>query len=271
MQSRLAETTRRLYWVLSSPSRCTLKRGFCAATRSRTADPAIHSGEREAGPDVHKDPARVSNNCNILILKEQANHKYFPSKIVSTNIFALQGTSSTGDNSDTKTKHDGSDHVPSKGEEIFVSPKSPCDSSPKLKSTGVNQRLDPNIQQKREQGTKTTALEEASCVGFDGSPWPEDKNREEQSEDNREYYKHHKASPLSELEFVDTRKPGSRVLHGTVDSGRRGDVIGWLPEQIESAEETLMRATEIWRQNAMRGDPDAPHSRVLRALRGEDF
>jgi len=40
---------------------------------------------------------------------------------------------------------------------------------------------------------------------------------------------------------------------------------------METAEETLMRAAEMWRERAMRGDPDAPHSRVLRALRGEDF
>jgi hypothetical protein len=177
----------------------------------------------------------------------------------------LQGTS-RGD-SDTNTKFAEIDTE----EGIFESPKSPCESSPKLKSTGVNQRLDPNIQQKRKQGTK--ALEDVSCAGLDGTPWPEekDRNKEEQNQDNKEYYKDNKASPLSELEFADTRKPVSRVMHGTADARQDADVIGWLPEQVETAEETLLRAAEMWRQRAMRGDPDAPHSRVLRNIRGEDF
>jgi hypothetical protein len=176
----------------------------------------------------------------------------------------LQGTS-RGD-SDTNTKFAEIDK-----EGIFELPKSPCESSPKLKSAGVNERLDPNIQQKRKQGTK--ALEDVSCAGLDGTPWPEEKerNKEEQNQDNKEYYKDNKASPLSELEFADTRKPVSRVMHGTADAKQDGDVIGWLPEQLETAEETLLRAAEMWRQRAMCGDPDAPHSRVLRNIRGEDF
>lgn len=119
-------------------------------------------------------------------------------------------------------------------------------------------------------------MEEVSCAGLDGSPWPKDRKKDERSrgekpEDEREYYEHHKASPLSELKFVDSRKPITRATDGTADSGVGKDAIGWLPEQLDTAEEALRRATEIWRQNAMRGDPDAPHSRVLRALRGEDF
>lgn len=138
----------------------------------------------------------------------------------------------------------------------------------------MNQRLDPTFQQKRRQGSK--AFEDVTCAGFDGSPLPKDGAKDERSrvekvEDEREYFKHHKASPLSELEFADSRKPITRATDGTADSGAGRDVIGWLPEQLDTAEEALRRATEIWRQNAMRGDPDAPHSRVLRELRGEDF
>ncbi|KAL2345458.1 hypothetical protein Fmac_006743 [Flemingia macrophylla] len=149
-----------------------------------------------------------------------------------------------------------------KAHEELKSLKSPCEpsQSQKLESAGVKRPLDPNIQQKRECGT--VGSEEVSCGGLD-----EKKNKE----DNREYYKHHKASPLSGIEFMDSRKPNSLASGKTVDSGRGGDVIGWLPEQLESAEETLLKAAERWRQNAMRGDPHAPHSRVLRALRGEDF
>ena len=62
------------------------------------------------------------------------------------------------------------------------------------------------------------------------------------------------------------------VTHGTEDAKQDGDVIGWLPEHLEMTEdETMLRAAEMWRQRAMRGHPDAPHSRVLRTLRGEDF
>lgn len=158
-----------------------------------------------------------------------------------------------------------------KEDEFLHTPKSPFESSAKLKSDGVKQRLDPSIQQKRKEGTK--AIEEVSCVGLDGSPWPEEdeRSREEKLEDEREYYKHHKASPLSEIEIADSRKPITRATDGTADSGGGRDVVGWLPEQLDTAEDSLRRATEIWKQNAMRGDPNMPHSRVLRALRGEHF
>ena len=118
-----------------------------------------------------------------------------------------------------------------------------------------------------------------SCAGLDGSPWPNDEGREwrkeraEQEEDDKEYFKHHKASPLSEIKLVDTRKPIRRATDGTAtdDYDARRDVIRWRPEQLDTAEEALRRAAEIFKQNAMRGDPDAPHSRVLMDLRGEDF
>ncbi|TKY61738.1 hypothetical protein E2542_SST11589 [Spatholobus suberectus] len=231
MQSRVAEAIRRASWALSSTNRFTQKRGFCSGTRSRTADPEIHSGELEAGPAVHRgQPQGISTNDNAKFAETE--------------------------------------RTASKAHENLKSPKSPCEPpSPKLKSAGVNQRLDPSFQQKRNHGSM--GFEEVSCAGLDGTPWPEDKHK--RKEDDRDYYKHHKASPLSEIEFVDSRKPISRASDKTVDSRRGVDVIGWLPEQLETAEETLMRAAEMWRQNAMRGDPDAPHSRVLRALRGEDF
>ena len=164
--------------------------------------------------------------------------------------------------------------MPSQQNEPFKSPTFPNKSSPELKSTGVNEKLDPNFQQKRNQGTLT--IEGVSCAGLDGTPWPNDREEEEKAkketvEDDRDSFKHHKASPLSKLDFVDSRKPITRATDGTADSGMGRDVIGWRPEQLDTAEEALRRATEIWRQNAMRGDPDSPHGRVLRALRGEDF
>uniref|UniRef100_A0A2N9HFW3 Uncharacterized protein n=1 Tax=Fagus sylvatica TaxID=28930 RepID=A0A2N9HFW3_FAGSY len=120
-----------------------------------------------------------------------------------------------------------------------------------------------------------TSLEEVSCAGLDGTPWPEDNeqeqsDRERQVEDDKEYYKHRKASPLSEIEVADTRKPITRETDA-LGYGVDIEAIGWRPEQLDTAEEALRRAIEIFRQNAMRGDPDAPHSRVLREVRGEWF
>ncbi|XP_059664317.1 uncharacterized protein LOC132310108 [Cornus florida] len=158
----------------------------------------------------------------------------------------------------------------------YVPPKPPHSPSPKLKHTELNQPIDPTTQQKRRNTTTSSAntgqLQDMSCTGF--FPWVEDREEQgrEQEEDDKEYFKHHKASPLSEIELVDTRKPVSRAMDGFADYYYRGErVVLWRPEQLDTAEEALMRATQIWKQNAMRGDPDSPHGRVLRALRGEDW
>ncbi|CAM8965949.1 unnamed protein product [Rhodiola kirilowii] len=148
-------------------------------------------------------------------------------------------------------------------------------SSPKLESTPVNnQPINPKTQRKRTNNTVT--LEVVSCVGIDGFPSPgsddgrdgRERDRKEQELDDKEYFKHHKASPLSEIEIADTRKPVTRATDSKYSSGD-GGIITWLPEQLVSADETLRRAYEIFKQNAMRGDPNSPHGRRLRELRGE--
>ncbi|KAI5680501.1 hypothetical protein M9H77_01728 [Catharanthus roseus] len=170
-----------------------------------------------------------------------------------------------------------SDHKAGKQEDPYVPPKSPYPSasSPKVQSTGVNQQTEPINQQKRRASSVT--ISDVSCVGLDGSPWPEDRRdrreeRKEQEEDDKEYFEHHKASPLSEMEMAETRKPITMATDGT-GGGYFGDYGGgvmlWRPEQLDTAEDSLRRAMEIWRQNAMRGDPNSPHGRVLRTLRGE--
>jgi len=143
----------------------------------------------------------------------------------------------------------------------------------------------PNTHQRREfsneQGrVQPKVLDDVSCTGLDGSPWPDDAEGQKaqkraQEADNKEYFQHHKASPLSELEFVDSRKPITQATsHGgdapavSYFSGDAG-VIVWRPEQLESAEETMLKAVELWMWNKMRGDPDSPHGRILRQLRGE--
>lgn len=162
----------------------------------------------------------------------------------------------------------------------LVPPGTPYGSLPRLESAGLSQASNPITQQKRSHShSHATSLEKVSCAGLDGTPWPEEiekkqSDRERQAEDDREYYKHHKASPLSEIKMVDMRKPITRLTDGTANASKfevGGDVIGWRPEQLDTAEEALLRAVRIWRQNAMRGDPDLPHGRVLRELRGEWF
>ncbi|XP_059439021.1 uncharacterized protein LOC132171665 [Corylus avellana] len=248
MQSRVAATARRSPLVLSLAHNQALRRGLASSSAGRTADPDIHSGEVEASPDVYN---RKNDG---------------------------QGTAVGADD----TVKQETEHKPSTETGPLKPPRTPYASSPRLESTGgLNPPPDPIMQQKRSHGTTTISLEEVSCAGLDGRPWPKDKEeeqrdeREGQVEDYRDYYKHHKASPLSEMKMVDTRKPITRATDGTADAdedyGHGSDVIVWRPEQLDTAEEALMRAVEIFRQNAMRGDPDLPHSRVLRELRGEWF
>ncbi|XP_057964314.1 uncharacterized protein LOC131155296 [Malania oleifera] len=151
-------------------------------------------------------------------------------------------------------------------------PNLPYPSSPRLQIFGVKRRLDPTALQKRS----SSSIEEVNCVGLDGTPVGGERREVEDGradeEQMVEYYRQHKASPLSEIEVVDTRKPITQATDGTAgDYEGRGEerVVGWRPEQLDTAEEALRRAMEIWRENAMRGDPDSPHGRVLRGLHGE--
>ncbi|KAM6558905.1 hypothetical protein CsatA_028144 [Cannabis sativa] len=244
MQSRFATVAAKsTHWVFSSRA---CQRGLASITTPyRTADPAGHAEDYEA-----HQPASPHGNPDET--RNVAEPK--PAEPPEKTEYKVEGTT-----------------------EPLRPPKPAAThgSSPRLESTGVNQPLDPTSQQKRNQ-TTTISLEDTNCAGLDGSPWPNDEgerwsDRAEQEKDDVEYFKHHKASPLSEMEMADTRKPITQATDGTAYHGTSGDVILWRPEQLDTAEEALKRAAEIWRQNAMRGDPDAPHSRVLRALRGEDF
>lgn len=204
----------------------------------RTADPAIHAVKPEEKDDA-SEAAKAASSTNQSEFKPAAT----------------------------------------KDEDPYVLPKSPCypSSSPQIQSTGVNQPQEPINQQKRHS-TSTSSSSPApvaqstvavSCAGLDGSPWPPEGKQE--GEDDKEYFEHHKASPLSELKMVDTRKPITRATDGTAGNHQDGGtgVIVWRPEQLDTAEDSLRRATEIWKRNAMRGDPESPHGRILRALRGE--
>jgi len=141
----------------------------------------------------------------------------------------------------------------------------PFASSPKLESTGVGPAVDPTFQQKRSSAT-AASLDDVVCVGVDGSPlnskdsqW---KYREEEGDDNREYYKDHKASPLSEIEIADTRLPISRATDGEKDDIWGGEGRGYLIE--DTVDDALQRAEAMFNAARERGDPSWPHSRALR-------
>ncbi|KAL0700562.1 hypothetical protein Bca4012_056684 [Brassica carinata] len=206
---------------------------FGSSTSGRTADPELHSGNDGADPAVYpRDPEGMD---------DVANPKTAAEEIVD------------------ETTRSGLEEQP------LNPPKSPRATAHKLESTPVGRPSEPNFQQKRRSTTT-------------GSPSPKEEGEEEErrrrqneTESDQEYYAHHKASPLSEIEFADTRKPITQATDGTAYPAGK-DVIGWLPEQLDTAEEALKRATMIFKRNAERGDPETfPHSRVLREMRGEWF
>ncbi|CAL9047222.1 unnamed protein product [Musa banksii] len=105
---------------------------------------------------------------------------------------------------DTELPHSLSDKIP------------PFAPSPKLQSHEVVPPGAPSLQQKRRLShqPEPVVFADVSCVGRDGTPL----HREQQKEE--EDYKHHKPSPLAEIEFADTRKPITRAT----DSGASYDM-----------------------------------------------
>ncbi|CAN6219929.1 unnamed protein product [Urochloa humidicola] len=81
-------------------------------------------------------------------------------------------------------------------------------------------------------------------------------------EEDREYYRTHKPSPLAELEFADTRKPITRATDGGGASDRyAADVPARVVE--DTVDDSLARAEAMFREAASRGNPEWPHSRAL--------
>ncbi|CAN1196478.1 hypothetical protein LINPERHAP2_LOCUS43593, partial [Linum perenne] len=224
-----------------------LTRGFASSSGGRTADPAVFSDER----DREVQPAVPSGQ------PEETRDHYEP------------------DNSKREPKEPN--HRPESETNPLSPPKPPHSSSTRLETVGVHNPAQPQSQQKRSYTSASPDqteknLESATCAGLDGSPWPEpDEGRQSKAgdaayEDDKEYFEHHKASPLSEIEFADSRKPVTRATDGPVAAGN-SDVVGWSPEQVVAAEETMERASRMFRERAARGDPDSPHGRALRSLR----
>ncbi|CAK7348370.1 unnamed protein product [Dovyalis caffra] len=242
IQSRLAATATRSYRSLSLAYNQARLRGFATEPTGRPADPEVYA-DRE-----HENQPAVPTGK-----PEEVIEKYEP---------------------ETGKQQTEAEHRPNRDTEPLAPPKPPHVSTPRLENTGVLNPAEPIVQQRPKNST--LALEEVSCAGLDGTPWPKDeRSTREGVEDDREYFRHHKASPLSEIQVADTRKPITRASDGTANeellSGGGDVIIGWRPEQLDTAEQALERARRIWMENAMRGDPDTPHGRVLRELRGEWF
>ncbi|XP_077218894.1 GATA transcription factor-like protein [Tasmannia lanceolata] len=148
---------------------------------------------------------------------------------------------------------------------LIPTPPTPYASPPSIKCPDVvSPPIVPLFLQKRQCNGQRSSLEDASCVGWDGAPY-DDLQLQQEDED---YYKDHRPSPLSQIEFVDTRKPITRATDGgAVDDEVGGDeIVLWREEQLDSVDEALSRAETIFRESAEKGDPDSPQSRVLAAL-----
>jgi hypothetical protein len=79
----------------------------------------------------------------------------------------------------------------------------------------------------------------------------------------RKYYENHKPSPLSHIEFADTRKPFGKATDGPasaseVEGGEGRGVM--LEDTVDAA---LERAERLFREAATRGVPEWPHSQAL--------
>ncbi|WVZ98609.1 hypothetical protein U9M48_044024 [Paspalum notatum var. saurae] len=79
-------------------------------------------------------------------------------------------------------------------------------------------------------------------------------------EEDREYYRTQKPSPLAEVEFDDTRKPITRATDGGA-AGRYAEVTPGVVE--DRVDDSLARPEAMFMEAASRGNPEWPHSRAL--------
>jgi len=94
----------------------------------------------------------------------------------------------------------------------------------------------------------------------EATPGGEESAARKVREEDREYYRTHKPSPLAEVEFADTRKPITRATDGSA-TDRYADVPPRLVE--DTVDDSLARAEAMFREAASRGNPEWPHSRAL--------
>ncbi|KAF3795717.1 hypothetical protein EJ110_NYTH04392 [Nymphaea thermarum] len=156
-------------------------------------------------------------------------------------------------------------------EETPIAPTPPL-RSPSLKHTEASPPIGPSLQQKRSLHTiDRRVLDEAVCAGLDGSPpkgaAESNQEHDENGDEHPDTLLKQKPSPLSEIEFADTRFPISQALDSEVTKEPIEEVVGFTEEQLDTAEEALLRGQRLFDEAKSRGgDPDFPPSRVLRTL-----
>ncbi|KQK14666.2 uncharacterized protein LOC100836087 [Brachypodium distachyon] len=231
----MMSTARALRFVASGqqPWRSLVQRGralSAGSTGAGAGDPAVHAGEGDGQPpsdDYTDRPPKFS------AAEEAAAHDRFtPPETKAKKPFAPSG----GTNNKL-----GSQELadPAEGSSLTQKRRRHSSSSSSAAPAGS----DP-------LGEATAGEEEAEARGV--------------REEDREYYRTHKPSPLAEVEFADTRKPVTAATDGGAQDRMEHDVPGTMVE--DTADESLARAEEMFREAARRGNPAWPHSRALAAM-----
>lgn len=115
--------------------------------------------------------------------------------------------------------------------------------------------------------TQKRRFSEPAAAGRDArdeaTPGREESAARKVREEDREYYRTHKPSPLAEIEFADTRKPVTQATDGGAADRLSADVAVGTSTVEDTADDSLARAEAMFREAASRGNPDWPQSRVL--------
>ncbi|XP_044964341.1 uncharacterized protein LOC123424732 [Hordeum vulgare subsp. vulgare] len=193
---------------------------------SGAGDPAVHSGE-PLGDDYAERPPKFSG--------------------------AEEATEGRGHD-----KHPSPRPTEASAKERRVPPFTP---SGKL---GSQELADPAAGSTYTQKRRWSSAPAGSDPLGDATPGDEEAAARKVREEDREYYRTHKPSPLAEVEFADTRKPVTRATDGGAEDRLEHDVPGSMVE--DTADASLARAEAMFREAASRGNPAWPHSRALAAM-----
>ncbi|XP_047065449.1 uncharacterized protein LOC124673410 [Lolium rigidum] len=233
----IATTARAIRLVASSTS--TTQRSILAARRrllsitteaAGAGDPAVHSGE-PTSDDYTDRPPKFS-------VAEEATKEADDKHTSATTPRPSEPTSTTTN-----------ERVP------------PFGPSGKL---GSQELADPAAGSTFTQKRRFSSAPAGSDPLGEATPGDEEAAARKVREEDREYYRTHKPSPLAEVEFADTRKPLTRHTDGGAEDRMEHDVPGTMVR--DTADASLARAEAMFREAASRGNPAWPHSRALAAM-----
>jgi hypothetical protein len=234
----MATTARALRLVASSPSTthssilAVHRRLLSISTEAAGAgDPAVHSGEPPSDDYAERPP------------------KFSGAEKATTGADDRRTSATTPRPSESTFTTVEAERVP------------PFGTSGKL---GSQELADPaagsTFTQKRRWSSKPAGSDPLG----DATPGDEEAAARKVREEDREYYRTHKPSPLAEVEFADTRKPVTRHTDGGAEDRMENDVPGTMVR--DTADASLARAEAMFREAASRGNPAWPHSRALAAM-----